>query len=177
MARRFLIAVAVMALSAVFVVPAAFADTGDVIEKQSNPPTAGDGFQAGTCTDPLDVPKCSPETPELFYKQAGGHPPLGFTQYIVKHKTIAPGLLEETEAVPKTIRVDLPVGLTVNPLATEQCTMEQFKANTCPEGSIVGREEVTVSVQVGGVIPKPSPPFPAGEFFPKNAVLPPSTRR
>jgi len=177
MARRFLIAIAVMALGAIFAVPAAQADTGDVIEKQNNPPTAKDGFQAGTCIDPVDIPKCSPATPELFYKEAGGHPPLGFTQYIVKHKTIAENALEETEAVPKTIRVDLPAGLTVNPLATPQCTLAQFKANEalCPEGSIVGREEVTVSVQVGGVIPKPSPPFPPGETFPENAVIPPTT--
>lgn len=175
MARRFLIAVAVMAFFAVLVVPAQ-ADTGDVIEKQNDPPTAADGFQAGTCTS--DEPtKCSPDTPGLFYTTAGGHPAIGFTQYIVKHETIVPGALEKTLAVPKTIRVDLPPGLTVNPLATEQCTLEQFKANEalCPAGSKVGREEVTVSVKIGGVIPKPSPPFPPGEFFPENAVLPPST--
>jgi hypothetical protein len=151
------------------------ADTGDVIEKQNEPPTAADGFQAGTCTS--DEPtKCSPATPELFYTTAGGHPQIGFTQYIVKHETLGPGL-EKTLAVPKTIRVDLPPGLTVNPLATEQCTLAQFKANEalCPATSKVGREEVTVSVKIGGVIPKPSPPFPPGEFFPENQVLPPST--
>ncbi len=177
MARRFLIAVAVMAMAAVFIVPAAMADTGDIIEKQNNPPTAKDGFQAGTCTSDTPV-KCSPEEPgkALFFKAAAGHPQIGFTQYIVKHKVILENQLEEPEGVPKDIRVDLPVGLTVNPLATEQCTLAKFKENEaeCPAGSIVGREEVTVSVQIGGVIPKPSPPFPAGEFFPKNAVLPPN---
>ncbi|MGC1167229.1 MAG: hypothetical protein WA862_14100 [Solirubrobacterales bacterium] len=166
-----------MALVAVFGVPVVQADTGDVIEKQNNPPTAADGFQAGTCTS--DEPKCSPEEPgkALFFKNAGGHPAIGFTQYIVKHETIAPGLLEKTLAVPKTIRVDLPPGLTVNPLATEQCTLAEFKANEalCPAGSKVGKEEVTVSVKVGGVIPKPSPPFPPGETFPENAVIPPTT--
>lgn len=174
MARRLLIAVAVMAFLAVFAAPAARADTGDVIEKQNDPPTAADGFQAGTCT--TDTPKCSPETPAQFYTTAGGHPQIGFTQYIVKHEVIAPGLLEKTLAVPKTIRVDLPVGLTVNPLATDQCTLAQFKADEslCPTGSKVGKEEVTLSVKVGGVIPKPAPPFPPGEFFPENAVLPPN---
>ena len=174
MARRFLIAVAVMAFFAVFAGPMAHADTGNVIEKQNQPPTAADGFQAGTCTED-DAEKCTPETPGLFFTTAGGHPKFGFTQYIVKHEVIVPGLLEKTLAVPKTIRVDLPAGLTVNPLATEQCTIAQFKADTCPLGSKVGREEVTVSVKIGGVIPKPSPPFPPGEFFPENAVLPPST--
>lgn len=174
MARRFLIAVAVMAFSSVFAAPAVYADTGDVIEKQNDPPTAADGFQAGTCTS--DEPtKCSPDTPGLFYTTAGGHPAIGFTQYIVKHETIVPGVLEKTLAVPKTIRVDLPPGLTVNPLATDQCPIADFKADACPAGSKVGREEVTVSVKIGGVIPKPSPPFPPGEFFPENAVLPPST--
>ena len=174
MARRFLIAVAVMAYFAVFAVPVVQADTGDVIEKQNDPPTAADGFQAGTCTS--DEPtKCSPATPGLFYTTAGGHPQIGFTQYIVKHETIIAGVLEKTLAVPKTIRVDLPPGLTVNPRATEQCPIADFKADACLPGSKVGREEVTVSVKIGGVIPKPSPPFPAGEFFPENAVLPPST--
>ncbi|HEX5929751.1 MAG TPA: hypothetical protein VFY48_10195 [Solirubrobacterales bacterium] len=163
-----------MAFSSVFAAPAVYADTGDVIEKQNDPPTAADGFQAGTCTS--DEPtKCSPDTPGLFYTTAGGHPAIGFTQYIVKHETIVPGVLEKTLAVPKTIRVDLPPGLTVNPLATDQCPIADFKADACPAGSKVGREEVTVSVKIGGVIPKPSPPFPPGEFFPENAVLPPST--
>jgi len=174
MARRFLIAVAVMAFLAISVAPAALADTGDVIEKQNDPPTAADGFQAGTCTS--DEPtKCSPATPGLFYTTAGGHPQIGFTQYIVKHETIIAGVLEKTLAVPKTIRVDLPAGLTVNPRATEQCPIADFKADACLAGTKVGREEVTVSVKIGGVIPKPSPPFPPGEFFPENAVLPPST--
>jgi hypothetical protein len=177
MVRRYLALASVALLSLAFGATVAQADTGDVIEKQNTPPTAKDGFQAGTCIKEADVPKCSPETPGEFFKEAGGHPQLGFTQYIVKHKTIIENALEETEAVPKTIRVDLPVGLTVNPLATPQCPLETFKANeaNCPPGSIVGREEVTVSVQVGGVIPKPSPPFPAGETFPENAVIPPTT--
>lgn len=173
MARRSLIAVAVMAFFALLAVPAQ-ADTGDVIEKQNDPPTAADGFQAGTCTSDAPI-KCSPDTPELFYTTAGGHPEIGFTQYIVKHETIIPGALEKTLAIPKTIRVDLPAGLTVNPLATDQCPIADFKADACPASSIVGVEEVTVSVKIGGVIPKPSPPFPPGEFFPENAVLPPST--
>lgn len=76
MARRFLIAIAVMAL-AMFVAPLAKADTGDVIEPQHDPPTAADGFQAGTCyenqleEDPVKA-FCSPETSALFFTQAGG---------------------------------------------------------------------------------------------------------
>ena len=174
MVRRFLALASVALLSLVFGAAAAHADTGDVIEKQNTPPTAKDGFQAGTCT--TDTPLCSPATPGHFFKEAGGHAPIAFTQYIVKHNTILENALEEPVSIPKDIRVDLPVGLTVNPLATPQCPMATFKANQaeCPPGSIVGHEEVTVSLQVGGVIPKPSPPFPPGEFFPKNAVIPPT---
>lgn len=165
------------ALIALFLgVSIASADTGDVIEKQYPPPDAEkSGFQAGTCIeDPPWPVQCSPDTPELFYTQAAGHPPVGFTQYIIKHKEIIPNTLEETEAVAKTIRVDLPVGLTVNPQATPQCEIAAFKADACDPDSIVGREEVTLSIQIGGVIPKPSPPFPPGEFFPKGAVIPPN---
>jgi hypothetical protein len=172
-----LLALTVALFALVLGVPAASADTGDVIEEQHTPPNIKDGFQAGTCiADPPWPFQCRSETPELFYTQAAGHPPIGFTQYYVRHKTIVPFQLEENLAVPKRIRADLPVGLTVNPQATPQCPLETFQANeaACPPGSIVGVEEVTVSVQVGGVIPKPSPPFPPGETFPKGSVLPPS---
>jgi hypothetical protein len=163
---------AAIAVGAVLGLPLAQADTGDVIEKQNTPPTAKDGFQAGTCTSDLTWPNhCSPATPGVFFTQAGGHPPVGFTQYIIRHNEIVPNALEETLAVAKTIRVDLPPGLTVNPLATEQCTGAAFLADTCPAGSQVGWEEVTVSVQVGGVIPIPGG---GGATFPKNAVIPPT---
>jgi len=138
------------------------ADTGDIMAPQNDPPTAADGFQAGTCTTDLVWPnQCSPETPEIFFKQAGGHTPIGFTQYIVKHEEILENLLEETESVPKTIRVDLPVGLTVNPQATPQCPLADFKADACDPETIVGREEITVSLK------EPFGPNPV------NAVIPP----
>jgi len=178
MAKRFLIAVAVMALSAFFAVPGVQADTGDIIQEQHDPPTAADGFQAITCD--IDVPKCAPDSPkEQFFLQAAGHPPIGFTQYIVKQK------VEEVEATPRTIpvgpvqtiRVDLPPGLTVNPLATIdadgnsiRCTLEDFKKEPgpavmtgCPAETQVGEEEVTLKVvspapgpQIGGEVP-PTP--------------------
>jgi hypothetical protein len=169
--RLILVAMAVMGFG-VLAAPVAQADTGDVIEKQNTPPTAKDGFQAGTCTEETPWPNhCSPDTPGIFFTQAAGHPPIGFTQYIIKHKEIVPNTLEETEAVAKAIRVDLPPGLTVNPQATEQCSGEAFLADACPAGSQVGWEEVTVSVRVGDVIPIPGG---GGAKFPKNAVIPPT---
>ena len=78
MVRRLIAAfVAVLAFGAVLAVPVAQADTQDVMEPQHNPPTARDGFQAVTCDLELAFPnQCSPDDPpEIFFTQAGGHPP------------------------------------------------------------------------------------------------------
>ena len=168
MARR-LVVFLVVALGTVFAAAIAQADTKDVIEKQNDPPTAKDGFQAGTCT--TETPKCSPETPANFFKTAGGHPDFGFTQYIVKHKVEVENVLEEPEATVKRIKVDLPAGLTVNPLATERCPLATFEADetTCPASSKVGREEVTVALNLE--IPNP---FPGPPTLPKNYVIAPT---
>lgn len=178
MARR-LIAFAVMALWLVLMVPAALADTGDIIEPQHEPPTAADGWQAATCTK--DTPKCSPNEPN-FFVQAGGHPPIGFTQYIIQHEPFEPSGLPSPPFPPgtlkapikspqerrtiKTLRVDLPPGLTVNPQATpEKCTLAEFLHSPAPgefepecseEKTKVGEEEVTLvtngpNVEVPGV--------------------------
>ncbi len=172
-----------------FAVTAAQADTGSIIEKQNEPPTVADGWQAGTCTS--DEPtKCSPVTPGLFFKQAAGHPQIGFTQYILRHgEELNPtfGLLQPIEEpiegrTIKTLRVDLPPGLTVNPQATtEQCTLADFERElggfhvpACAASTIVGREEVTLATNVGGVVPAPVPPFPPGLFLPKGFVIPPN---
>ncbi len=170
------------------------ADTTDIIEPNTDPPTAANGFQAITCTS--DEPtKCSSETPGLFFTQAAGHPPIGFTQYIIQHEE-TPGNVEPA-GIPiptspikepianrtiKTLRVDLPPGLTVNPNATPKCSLADFENKIgenhvplCAEETIVGREEVTLVTNVAGLVPAPSPPFPAGQTLPKGAVVPPGT--
>jgi hypothetical protein len=114
----------------------------NIIEEQSNPPAADDGWQAGTCTaDP-----CSVDTPGLFFKQAAGHPPKGFTQIITRHE---PGTLPGSE-VPvgnlKTVLVDLPAGLSVNPEATAQCQLGPGGSPaTCPPNSLVGLSTLTAT--------------------------------
>ncbi|HEU4736678.1 MAG TPA: hypothetical protein VFS48_06605 [Solirubrobacterales bacterium] len=174
------------------------ADTVDIIEPQHDPPTAADGWLAATCNS--DEPQCSPSNPNYFLL-AGGHPPIGFTQYTIQHKEGELGKVEPigieipispiVEPLPdrniKTLRVDLPPGLTVNPLATPRCSIADFEnkvetgpgkfANVpaCDKGTRVGTEEVTLVTTVGGVVPAPSPPFPAGNTLPKGAVVPPST--
>ncbi len=185
MVRRSILTVASMMVlvGVVFAVPVAQADTGNIIEKQNEPPSEQDGWQAANCTS--DEPtQCSPETPDLYFKQAGGHPQIGFTQYIIQH--------EPFEALPsppfplgsvrapikppieartiKTLRVDLPPGLTVNPQASEeQCTLAEFEQElgghhipACKAGTIVGREEVTLVTNVEGY-----------ESLPEGFVIPP----
>jgi hypothetical protein len=152
--RRYAVGLATMAgllvalVAAIWVAPAA-ADTGDIVAPSNpNDPQVDSGWQAGTCNS--DAPqKCSVATPEQFFEQAGGHPQVGFTQIIVKHK--APGETPVGEL--KTVRVDLPVGLSVNPQATEQCPLTTFEANpsSCPAGSAVGTSEVTTSLPPLGV--------------------------
>src|SRR3954451_4180321 len=109
-----------------------------------NDPQVDSPWQAGTCkADPSPPAQCSVGTPLLFFEQAAGHPPKGFTQFIVNHTTEepAPGVvLEEPEGDVKTVRVDLPTGLTVNPQATPQCQQSVFETTplACPAGSEVG---------------------------------------
>lgn len=200
MVRR-LIAFAVMALWLVAVVPVAQADTGNIIMPQSKPPNNGDGWQAGTCltNEPAAEVKCGPQTGAAFFKTAAGHPPIGFTQYIIQHGPITKAPLELADGTKlgtetpvttitppaedrdiKTLRVDLPPGLTVNPNAAPKCAITDFTRKlevkpgveaivpNCP-GSKVGEEEVTVITTVGKVI-EAAP----GVFLPAGAIIPPS---
>src|SRR4051794_22577931 len=92
------------------------AEAGEVpFAPQDNPPSADDGWQAGTC----NTPTCTPESPDAeFYETAAGHPPFGMTQFIIKHHSSGLPGHEEPDVNLKDIRVDLPVGLSVNPGAT-----------------------------------------------------------
>jgi len=154
-----------MALWLVAAVSVAQADTGDIIEPQNDPPTVNDGWQAGTCTEDVITEQCSPESPiSQFFRTAAGHPPIGFTQYIVKQEEFAPGLFRPIGPV-KTIRVDLPPGLTVNPQATlTRCTQAEFDTPVgptelpgCAASSQVGEERLTLKVEANGAEVPPTP--------------------
>ena len=149
-----------LALGVMFGASAALADTGDIVAP-SDPenPQTDSGWQAGTCFK--DVPTCSVATPDQFFEQTAGHPQVGFTQIIVKHQ---PGLVgpEEPTGELKTVRVDLPVGLSVNPQATPQCATVTEPAS-CPGDTQVGYSEVTASAL--GV------PFPPVEGVTKVPVF------
>jgi hypothetical protein len=106
--------------------------------------------------------------------RAGGHPPFGFTQYTLRHITFVADTVEEPLAEIKTLHVDLPPGLTVNPEATERCPLATFEEDVtkCPASSEVGREEATVALRFE--IPNPNPP---PTTLPKNFVIHPSEER
>ncbi len=168
MARR-LITFAVMALWLVAAVSVAQADTGDIIEPQNDPPTVNDGWQAGVCTEDPIANQCKPEDPVTrFFRVAAGHPPIGFTQYIVKQEEfeVSPGVFAFRPIGPvKTIRVDLPPGLTVNPQATAtRCTQAEFDTPVgptelpgCNPSSQVGEERLTLKVIASGAEVAPIP--------------------
>ena len=119
---RVLALIAFAFIAVALLVPAsAVADTGNIIEKSpTSEPAASSGWQAGTCTaEPAEPGKCSIATPSLFFEQASGHPNWGFTQFIVKNHPLFVGPVEVPgtkvpEGEVKTIRVDLPVGFSVN---------------------------------------------------------------
>jgi hypothetical protein len=154
--RLFAGAGVIAAMALAIAAPAASA-APEIIAPQHHPPQADDGWQAGTCySDP-----CSVDTPSLFFEQAAGHPQDGFTQFIVKHTTtevVPPIKLEEPVGDIKTVRVDLPAGLSVNPQATPQCPQATFETTpaSCPVGSNVGTS--LASAALGGVV---SPQLPA----------------
>jgi len=130
-------------LGALFAVPA---QAGEVVfsPQDNEHPTANDGWQAGTCK--IDIPTCSVDTPSQFFETAAGHPPVGFTQFIVRHEegNLIPGdPHEEPEVDMKDLRVDLPIGLSVNPGAVPRCQASRPK--DCPLLSRVGESQVTVS--------------------------------
>jgi len=155
--KRALVSMAILALGVAFQASIASAD---IIGPQNpNDPQPDSPWQAGTCTS--DAGPCSVETPGQFYERAAGHPPVGFTQFIVNSE---PGLLGP---IPignlRTVRVDLPPGLTVNPQSSvERCELgPEESPSSCPATSKVGYSEVTATNQDTGL----SVPFPAVDVF------------
>jgi hypothetical protein len=145
---------------AVFLALATASPAGAVDVIEDKPETVDAGWQAGTCT--TDVPECSVDTPKQFSTQAASHPGAGFTQIIVKHN----GSSEPVDDL-RTVLVDLPQGLSVNPEATPQCALEngKFPALGCDPASEVGTSFVTVSLGAGATL---GPlPFPVYNLVPR----------
>jgi len=134
-----LVSASLMALGSVV----ALASTDDIVAPTDpDNPQVESGWQAGTCEEepPESTEFCSVATKDQYFEQAAGHPQWGFTQIIVRHEP--PGKSPTGEL--KTVRVDLPVGLSVNPEATEQCKLSDFEAEPpkCSPETKVGKSLV-----------------------------------
>lgn len=174
MARRFLIAVAVMALGAVLVAPSAQGAFGiakwEALTCKENVDTPAPG---GTIVNvfPLEKPvgQCTSATPEKWFTQAAGHPPFGITDFTLNTLPAGTGG-GFPEGFVKDIVVDTPEGLSVNPEATPtKCTVEQLSTTptpTCPPTSLVGINYFTVSASPTGPACEP----PAGCLQARAAV-------
>lgn len=186
----------------------AAADTEDIIQPMT-PESFDSGFQAGTCTAdsepglPPEGPppiRCSVETPGLFFKTAAGHPPIGFTQYIIEHAPYTlipgPGFLapipgeDIKEHTIRTLRSDLPPGLTVNPEATpSRCPLASFLNEpepglfvpTCDPSTRTGTQKITLvtnedEVEIAPGVEPPEgfviPPIPGGTEIPVYNLVP-----
>jgi hypothetical protein len=137
--RRSALIAAILTLAVAFAAPVAGADI--IGPQDPNDPQADSPWQAGTCT--IDTPTCSVDTPTQFFEGAASHPPVGFTQFIVNAAT-GPPLGPAPIGNLRTVRVDLPPGLTVNPQSSaEQCELGPGESpSTCPPASKVGYSEV-----------------------------------
>lgn len=146
--RASIVAVLLVAAAVFSPSPAA----ADIIGPQNpDDPQADSPWQAGTCTS--DAGPCSVATPLQFSEGAAAHPSVGFTQFIVNKETVElvpPTSFERPVGNLRTVRVDLPAGLTVNPQSSpEQCDLEPGESpaeceTKAPE-SKVGTSEVTAT--------------------------------
>jgi hypothetical protein len=157
--RRLLLVLAVGALGAVFVAPAAHAAVG--VHK----------WESLTCKENADLPaplpekfgskeevhpeaamptpagQCKGSTPEKLFTQAGGHPNYGITDFRIDTYPKFFGIGGFPTSFLKDIRVDTPEGLSVNPEALAQCKVAQLEALACPVESLVGVNYLTVAAQ------------------------------
>jgi hypothetical protein len=169
--RRSAICVGILLAVAAALPALAAADTASVIAPSDpHAPKVDSGWQAGTCkkepaiTDGNAADFCNAESNpgEFFFEDASAHPNYGFTQFIVAHhseEALLGQVLEQPSNELAYVRVELPVGLAVNPGATERCPIAVFEENA--EGcnsydSKVGESGVTAAVS--SLVP--IPPFP-----------------
>jgi hypothetical protein len=154
MARRFLIAAAVMALGAVFVAPSAQGAFGIAewealtCKENVDTPSLGGAPVSGLPPLPEDPGQCTKDTPDKWFTQAAGHPNFGITDFTLNTFPAASGIGGFPEGFVKEIVVDTPEGLSVNPEATPtKCTVAQLSANPpeCPPTSLVGINYLTVA--------------------------------
>jgi|HubBroStandDraft_3_1064219.scaffolds.fasta_scaffold03920_2 hypothetical protein len=125
-------------------------------------------WEAGTCI----AKGCTAAEPKEFYTQAGGHPPFGITDF--RLNTAASG---SPEGHIEEARVDIPPGLSVDPLATPQCKLSELEGAGCPADTKVGEVHLTahVGAEILGLKPglTVEPPEPGSEATVYNMEPPP----
>lgn len=141
MVKRLAILFAVMALGAVFAVPSASAD----FEIKS--------WEALTCNtdNTAGGEPCKGNELAKLFTQAAAHPNFGITDFTLSQKGGFPNFPDGSA---KDVRVELPVGLGVNPEATPKCSEAQLATSTCPPESKIGVDYLRT------ISPGPSPPLP-----------------
>jgi hypothetical protein len=194
--RRLLVGCcAAVVFFALFVASAGAVNVIESQEPSGVPETPEAGWQAGVCTEdpggkavveeeeqtgkPSPV-RCSAETPQLFFKQAAGHPGAAFTQILTRHQIVQGfgGPAREPFETAKTLLVDLPAGLSVNAQATPQCELEinaegeeAIPALGCPEDTQIGGSEVAAFAEIpglGGLDARFQEPFPVYNIKPRT---------
>lgn len=160
MARRLLIAVAVMVLGAVFFAPGANAAFGIkewqalTCNANTDTPEVGEPPIIGLAPLPQSPGQCTKETEERWFTQAAGHPDLGITDFTLNtFPAETPGAGNFPEGFVRDIIVDTPEGLSVNPEAVPQCTVKQLEETKCPPASQVGVNYLTVAAASPPCVP------------------------
>jgi hypothetical protein len=151
MARRFLIAVAVMALGAFLVAPAAQGAFGIAkwesltCKENVNTPVSPAEFGKPIPVTPQPG-QCTGEDASKLFTQAAGHPNFGITDFTLNTFENKTGIGGFPEGFVKDIVVDTPEGLSVNPEAAPQCSLAELASPThCPPTTIVGINYLTIA--------------------------------
>ena len=100
-------------------------------------------WEAGTCAENTELSPCTEATTSKYYRQAAGHPNFGITDFAFK--TNGSG---EPEGHVKEARVDIPAGLSVDPLATPQCKLSELEGAGCPPDTKVGEVQLTAHLNI-----------------------------
>jgi hypothetical protein len=146
---------------------------------QAAPEFGVKNFLASTCK----LPNCTASSPNTdLFTQAAGHPNFGVTDFRFNTQEILPGLVGPVGNV-KNIRVDLPVGLSINPQALPQCTETELATGPtgCNPETLVGTDEIStispllenikVTVPVYNMVPREGHP---AQFGFNTGVAPPT---
>ena len=144
--RLFVALIAVLAMAAL--ASSASAKTEDIIAPSDPHNPTAIGLAGGTCKEE------PPEAPDLLGRHARNSsskrppPTPNGASPSSSSSTNRPGPSKRRSANSKTVRVDLPVGLSVNPGATPQCPTGDLRsgAGRLPAGSQVGESAVTASL-------------------------------